>query len=258
MIKSWVEYWNRPNGIFVNELHKRAHYQFIHANVLPFLPRGSGSAVLDWGCGAAFGAEWMAAESERVYLYDPADAIRARLCERYKGHARITVLDGQLERLPSGFIDLILINSVIQYISRAELLAALRDLQRLLKPDGQFLIGDVIAPDTALWRHVVVFLSFAYREGFLIPGMIGLVRNFLPSYKSLMRKQGLSDYSDADLFEIFDCLGLQVVRLPRNIAVSPIRASYLARKFRQEEPAISVTNKALARGDSCFETRHSS
>jgi SAM-dependent methyltransferase len=265
MIKSWVEYWNRPNGIFVNELHKRAHYQCILANVGPFLPRGAGSAVLDWGCGEAFGTEQMAAESERIYLYDPADVIRARLGNRYKDHSRITVLDdGQLKRLPPGCLDLILINSVIQYISRAELLAALRDLRRLLKPDGRFLIGDVIAPGTAIWQHVNVFLSFAYREGFFIPGAIGLVRNFLPSYNSLTRKQGFSCYSETDILGIFKSTGLQGARLPRNISVSPIRVSYLARKISEGEAAIAaVTRKDVAKSDmskkdmaaehSCFE-----
>lgn len=252
MSKSWVEYWNRPNGIFVSELHKRAHYQRILASVRPLMPHGPGSAVLDWGCGEAFGAEWMAAESEQIYLYDPADVIRARLAERYNNHSRIRVLDDDhLARLPSGCLDLILINSVIQYISRDELLAALRKLQRLLKPDGRFLIGDVIAPGTPLWRHVIVFLSFAYREGFLILGMIGLVRNFLPSYNSLTRKQGFSSYSETDILGIFEGCGLQGNRLPRNISVSPIRASYLAWKIRREEPAVAaVTDKPMAREQS--------
>ena len=252
MIKSWVEYWNRPNGIFVNELHKRAHYRIILSNVLPFLPRGSRSAVLDWGCGEAFRAELMAAKSERVYLYDPADVVRARLGERYKNHPRITVLDDdQLKRLPSGCVDLIVINSVIQYISRTELSAALRGLQHVLKPEGRFLIGDVIAPGTALWQHVIVFLSFAYREGFLIPGMIGLVRNFLPSYKSLARKQGLSSYSEADLLGIFERSGLRGEPLPRNISVSPIRGSYLAWKAQQGLATSAGGNTGMAGEDAC-------
>ncbi len=227
MIKSWLDYWNRPNGIFVNEKHKRAHYRFILANIQQFLPRGPGSCLLDWGCGEALGAELMAIESERVYLYDPASTVRAGLCRRYRSHPRITVL-GDLEQLPAGCLDLILINSVVQYLSRAVLLTVLRDLQRLLKPKGTFLIGDVITPGTALWRHAVVFLCFAYREGFFLAGLVGLARSFLPSYTSLKRRYGLSAYSDADLLGILDCAGLQGVRLPRNIAVSHIRAAYRA------------------------------
>jgi hypothetical protein len=79
---SWIEYWNRPDGVFVSELHKRAYYQHLFSNVLPL--RGSGSVMLDWGCGEAFGAEGMSAECEKIYLYDPADVVRARLRERYK------------------------------------------------------------------------------------------------------------------------------------------------------------------------------
>jgi ubiquinone/menaquinone biosynthesis C-methylase UbiE len=155
-------------------------------------------------------------------------------------------------------VDLILINSVIQYISRVELSAALRDLQHLLKPDGRFLIGDVIAPGTPLWRHVIVFLSFAYREGFLVPGMIGLVRNFLPSYKSLARKQGLSNYSEADLLSIFERSGLRGERLPRNISVSPIRASYLAWKAQQGSAKSADGNTGMVGEVACAGAPHGS
>jgi ubiquinone/menaquinone biosynthesis C-methylase UbiE len=227
MIKSWLDYWNRPNGIFVNDRHKRAHYRVLLANIQPFLPRCAGGSLLDWGCGEAVGAELMAIECERVYLHDPASTVRAGLWQRYKDHPRITVLD-DLKQLSDSSQDLILINSVVQYLSRAELSATLRDLRRLLKPEGMFLIGDVITPRTPLWRHAVVFLRFGYREGFFLAALIGLVRNFLPSYTSLKRKQGLSAYSEADLLRILEGAGLRGERLPRNIAVSHIRATYRA------------------------------
>jgi len=238
-MKSWIDYWNRPNGIFVSELHKRAHYEHIFANVRPFLPRGAGSAVLDWGCGEAAAAERMAAVCERVYLFDPAEIIRTRLAERHKNNPAIRVLDNDaLRRLSAGCLDLILINSVVQYVSRAELTAALSDLRRLLKPAGRLLIGDVIVPGTKLWQHVTVFLNFAYRNGFAVPAMVGLVRNFLPSsYSSLQRSHGIAKYSERDFLALLRDCGFAGERLPRNIAVSPVRSSYLARLSPQPSAA---------------------
>jgi len=187
--------------------------------------------MLDWGCGEAFAAEWIAAECESLYLYDPADVVRARLRARYESHPHISVLDGEeLQRLPSECLDMVLINSVIQYISRAELITALIDLRRLLKPGGRFLIGDVIAPNTPLWRHVAVFLTFAYRAGFVVSALIGLVRTFFPSYNSLKKEHGLSQYSESELLGILERCKLEGRRLPRNVAVSPIRSSYIASK----------------------------
>ena len=230
-MKSWIEYWNRPDGIFVNGLHKRAYYQRLFSNVLPFLPRGSGSAMLDWGCGEAFGAERMGAECETIYLYDPADVVRTRLRETYKDHQRIVVIsERQLKGLPSECLDLILINSVIQYLSQQQLVAALCDLRRLLRPDGQFLIGDVIVPGTAPWQHVIVFLTFAYRAGFMLSAIVGLIRKFLPYCNSVKGHHGLSKYSEADLLGVFELCNLDGRRLSRNIAVSPIRSSYIAMK----------------------------
>jgi ubiquinone/menaquinone biosynthesis C-methylase UbiE len=230
-MKSWIDYWNRPNGIFVSELHKRVHYEHIFANVKPFLPHGPGSALLDWGCGEAFAADWMATDCERVYLYDPAEIIRRRLEERYTSNPVITVLDKEaLRRLPAGSLDLILINSVIQYVSRADLMTALSDLRRLLKPAGSVLIGDVIVPGTNLWQHIAVFLIFGYQNGFAMQALFGLFHNFLPStYGSLRRNHGIAKYSEHDFLALLRDCGLAGKRLPRNIAVSPVRSSYLAR-----------------------------
>ena len=230
-MKAWIEYWNRPNGAFVNESHKRAYYERVFSNVRPLLPRGSGTSMLDWGCGDAFAAEWIAAECERVYLYDPAELVRSRLRQRYEAHTRIMVVDAhQLKELPSESLDLILINSVIQYLSQQELIAALLDLRYLLKADGRFLVGDVIAPGTALWQHVLVFLTFAYHSGFTASAIVGLIHKFLPSYNSLRRTHGLSKYSEMELLRVFELCKLDGQRLSKNIAVSPIRSSYIATK----------------------------
>jgi ubiquinone/menaquinone biosynthesis C-methylase UbiE len=234
-MKSWLEYWNRPNGAFVSEWHKRAYYERLFSNVQSFLPRGPGSAMLDWGCGEALAAERMAAECERVYLFDPTELVRSRLHRRCGDHSHITVIDAeQLRRLSSGSLDLILINSVIEYLNRAELLTALSDLSRLLRDSGRFLIGDVISPGTALWQHVVVFLTFAYQSGFMASAIVGLLCKFLPSYNSVQRGHGLSKYSEAELMNVFQLCKLDGKRLSRNIAVSPIRSSYIATKSTQQ------------------------
>ena len=240
-MKSWIEYWNRPNGIFVSEVHKRAHYECILSNVLPFLPRRRGSAMLDWGCGEAFAAPWMAATCEQLYLYDPADRIRLRVQERYKDDPRIVVLDDAgLNRLPTSCLDLVLINSVVQYLGRAELIAALGKLRPLLKHEGRILIGDVIVPGTTLSNHLAVFLRFAYRKRFLAAALLGLLRNFRPSsYFSLQRNRGYSQYAEQDFLALLNQSGLVGERLPNNIAISPIRSSYLARTPPRPLSAVS-------------------
>src|SRR4029077_20415492 len=100
-----------------------------------------------------------------LLLYDRAEAARRRLMSAYAGSPTIRVLgEAALEALPDASIDLIVVNSVVQYLSVSQFADALRIFHRLLKRDGTLLLGDIIAPDTPLVGHVTTFLSFAWRN----------------------------------------------------------------------------------------------
>ena len=95
------------------------------------------------------------------------------------------------KRLPDASIDLIVVNSVVQYLSASQFADALRLFHRLLKRDGTLLLGDIIAPDTPLVGHVTTFLRFAWRNGFFIAALVGLARNFVSPYRKLRRERRL-------------------------------------------------------------------
>jgi hypothetical protein len=127
-------------------------------------------------------------------------------------------------------IDLIVVNSVVQYLSASQFSDALKLFCRLLKSDGKLLIGDIIAPDTPLVGHVTTFLRFAWRNGFFVAAIIGLARNFVSPYRKLRRDAGYACYTPTQMLGLLDDNGFVGERLTSNIAVSQLRSSYLARK----------------------------
>jgi SAM-dependent methyltransferase len=243
-MKSWLDFWNAPNAIYVSRRHQEAHYAKVAIGIGGFVPAGGDAAVLDWGCGDAFMADALAQTCRTLLLYDRAVATRGRLMSAYAGSPKIHVLgEVALEALPDASIDLIVVNSVVQYLSASQFADALRLFYRLLKRDGRLLLGDIIAPDTPLVGHATTFLRFAWRNGFFIAALVGLARNFVSPYRKLRRDAGYACYTQMQMLDLLDSHGFAGERLASNIAVSQLRSSYLARKSSAK--GVSSNDKSM-------------
>jgi SAM-dependent methyltransferase len=234
-MQSWLDFWNAPNAIYVSRRHQDAHYAKVLSGIGRFMPAGGAAVVLDWGCGDALAADDLAQPCRTLLLYDRADSTRRRLLSHYADRPKIRVLDdAQLDAVPPASVDLIVVNSVVQYLDRRQFTDALCLFHRVLKSDGKLLLGDIIAPDTPLVGHVTTFLRFAWQNGFFIAAIIGLARNFVSPYRKLRRDAGYACYTDMQMLGLLDDNGFAGERLASNIAVSQLRSSYLARKSNAE------------------------
>jgi SAM-dependent methyltransferase len=230
-MQSWLDFWNAPNAIYVSRRHQKAHYAKVLSGIGRFMPAGGAAVVLDWGCGDALAADELAQTCRTLLLYDRADSTRRRLLSHYADRPKIRVIDGaELDAISPASVDLIIVNSVVQYLDRRQFTDALRLFHRLLKSDGKLLLGDIIAPDTPLLGHVTTFLRFAWQNGIFIAAIIGLARNFVSPYRKLRRDAGYACYTAGEMLGLLDENGFVGERLASNIAVSQLRSSYLARK----------------------------
>jgi SAM-dependent methyltransferase len=246
-MQSWLDFWNAPNAIYVSERHRQAHYAKILSGIGRFLPAGGAAVVLDWGCGDALAANDLAQTCRTLLLYDRADTTRRRLFSNYADSPKIRVLDDmKLGAVPPASVDLIIVNSVVQYLSRRQFSDALQLFHRLLKSDGKLLIGDVIAPDTPLIGHVTTFLRFAWQNGFFVAAVIGLMRNFISPYRKLRRDAGYACYTAGEMLGLLHENGFVGERLTTNIAVSQLRSSYLAYKRDSARGLKSPSQRATA------------
>lgn len=230
----WIEFWNRPNAIYVNQRNLDAHFDCLKDDLLPHIP--TGGTVLDYGCGDALAAEALAQRAGTLLLYDAAPTVRERLRQRFAGNPRMRVLDGpDLTALTAEAVDLILVVSVLQYIPPAELPGLIGLWRTLLKPGGRLLIGDVVQPDTPLYRDVASQLRMAARHGFLLPAMVGIGRLALSDYRQLRQREGFATYRPEQVITLLADGGLAPERLARNIGPTPHRASFIGRK---PQPAV--------------------
>jgi SAM-dependent methyltransferase len=225
----WRQFWGGSHRIYVNDRHRQVHYRQVADDILDALP-GPGLTVLDYGCGDALEAERVATGTGRLYLFDAVDEVRQRLAARFGGSEAVTVLDESgLAATPAGTIDVVIVNSVVQYLDRDELNGLLGQARRLLRPGGMLVVADVIPPDASAIDDVAALLSSAARNGFLLAALGGLVATFFSDYRRLRRSVGLATYSEAEFLKILGAAGFAAQRRPRNFGFNAKRMTFIAR-----------------------------
>ncbi len=224
----WVSFWDGAHSIYVSDRHKQVHYARITADIARLLP-GPNARVLDYGCGEALGAEPLCQSCATLALADAAPTIRAKLKERFARQPKITVLSPEeTAALPPGSMDVIIVNSLLQYLSRADFIALLAVWRRLLVPGGTLIIADVIPPGVSAVQDAAALLTFGAREGFLIAAFVGLARTAVSPYRKLRADLGLATYEEADILTLIAEAGFTVERLPTNIGHNQARMAFRA------------------------------
>src|SRR5258708_31025714 len=144
---TWREFWDSAHSIYVSERHKDVHYRDVAEQVVAFVPH-PGARVLDHGCGEAIHADLVANVAREVILCDAAPSVRAAIAARFAANRRIKVIaPEEVERLGNGTLDLIFANSLVQYLTSAELDATLAMWRRLLAPGATLIAADVLPPN---------------------------------------------------------------------------------------------------------------
>ena len=225
----WREYWNGPHPIYVNDRHRQLHFELIARDIAELFPTPH-AHVLDYGCGEAWTAGDLAAKCARLYLFDTAETVRAQVAARTAGNARIHVLDEPgLAALEGRSLDLIVVNSVLQYLSWQDFVDLLALARAKLKPDGVLALGDVIPKRANALSDTVALLHFAVSGRFLLPALSGLFRTVFSDYRKLRDTLGLSRYSEAELLAILRDNGFAGRRAGRNVGHNQGRMLFMAR-----------------------------
>ena len=223
----WVDYWDSDHPIYVNARHLAAHYRLLADDMLRLVPARS-ARVLDHGCGEALDAPRVAAKCSKLYLCEAAPSVRARLAARTGAIANIAVVAPEaLETLPDGALDLVIANSIAQYLTVDELEGCLKLWHRLLAPGGRLVLADILPPRLGAVTDALALLRFAAREGFLVAAVFGLVRTIFSSYRKLRAQLGLTRYAEADIEERLRRAGFRPTRIA-NLGHNPARMAFSA------------------------------
>lgn len=228
-MSDWRSFWDSAHSIYVNARHKDVHYREIADQIAAFV-EGPSARVLDYGCGEAVHAERVAAVAREVLLCDSAPSVRASIAARFATEPRIRALaPGEVEELSNGSIDLIVANSMTQYLEPPELDGVLALWRRLLAPSGTLIVGDVIPPGAGSLTDIAALLSYAAANGFFLAALLGLARTAVSPYRRLRSQLGVTRYSQDAFIQKLKAAGFAGERLARNLEHNSARMTFRAR-----------------------------
>lgn len=224
----WIDYWDGKPTIYVSRSHREAHCRSV-ANAIRGYLGADGLSVLDFGCGEALFAEDVARNCGHLYLCDAAPSVRADLERRLSAAANIGIVAPEgLGALAAGSIDLVVANSVVQYLSGDQLTETIAAWKRLLSPRGRILVADVVPPDVGPVTDALALLSFAARNRFVIAATAGLVRTFFSDYRQIRATLGLRQFAETEMISMLASHGLRATRVRPNIGHNQSRMAFVA------------------------------
>lgn len=225
----WISFWDSDHPIYVNKRHRDVHNGIVAAAIRGYVPNKD-AIVLDYGCGEALHADRVAQATGRLILCDAGPNLLAKLDERFAGNEKIEVRSPEeVAHLPDGSIDLVVLNSVAQYLTPDETDALFVQFRRLLKPEGLLVVGDIVQPDVAMPQEVMALLGFAARNGFLIAALMGLVRTAFSGYVKLRSTLSLTRYRDSEMLAKLTRARFKAMRAEKNLGHDALRMTFLAR-----------------------------
>jgi ubiquinone/menaquinone biosynthesis C-methylase UbiE len=228
-MNDWIDYYDSTHTIYASRLHRDVHFEVIARDIIGYIAAPD-AVVLDYACGEALSAAKVASACGQLILAEPAPGVRGRLTARFAENSKIRVhsLD-ELCDLPVQSVDLAVMNSVAQYMTPAELDDGFTVIKRLLKPGGRLVVGDILQPDVGMRRDVAALLQLAWKHGFLMDAVGGLVRTALSDYRQLRTRIGLQHYGEAEMLAKLAAVGFSAVRASNNIGHNPWRMTFVAR-----------------------------
>ena len=224
----WIDYYDSTHTIYASKLHRDLHFQIIARDIIGYISSPD-SVVLDYACGEALSAAKVADACGKLYLAEPAPGVRGRLIARFAPNTRIRVRSLDDLKKMEDSVDLVVMNSVAQYMTPGELDSAFAVIRRLLKPGGRLVLGDILRPEVGMARDVLALLKFASAHGFLKDALYGLASTALSDYRQLRTRVGLQRYGEDEMIEKLAAAGFAASRAHLNIGHNPWRMTFVAR-----------------------------
>jgi len=229
-MEDWIDYYDSTHTIYASRRHRDLHFQLIARDIIGYITSPD-AVVLDYSCGEALSAAQVAASCGMLFLAEPAPGVRGRLLARLSPNTKIRVRSLEdVRKMAEKSIDLVIMNSVVQYMTPDEFDAALANIRRLLKPSGRLVLGDILKPEVGMATDVAALLRFAARHGFLKDALKGLISTALSDYRQLRTRVGLQRYSEEEITAKLAAIGFTTSRAHFNIGHNPWRMTFVARQ----------------------------
>lgn len=198
--KTWSKFWEK-NTTYACDKHKKIVENQTLKQQLSFVNKND--VVLDFGCGESPKEQLAEAVSE-LFLFGDAEEISKRLSVKYKNSKNINVIyDLEIPK----YFSTIFVCSVIQYLSKEELVHRLEYFRSRLLPEGKLVISDIIPKNISGFKELITLFRLAAKHHFLIDVILNLFRMMGGEYGKLRKTYNLTKYDKNEIFMLLQKAG---------------------------------------------------
>ncbi|HEY7503907.1 MAG TPA: class I SAM-dependent methyltransferase [Gemmatimonadales bacterium] len=224
---AWDHFWDRVTDD--QRLLKEDAVECVRS-LREVVPLTSATRVLDFGCGWGNVARLLAPHVGGLTLWDDAPRMRRLAREATAGLPNVTLLDlTPGVDSPGGRFDLILANSVGQFMTADELRSWLRRWRHLLAADGWLVVSDLVPPDYPALADFLTLFRFSASRKFLFRALWDAAR-VMPLYWRTRSARPLLRTSRADLTSWGREAGLAAPEFPPNLTCFKQRITAVYRR----------------------------
>jgi hypothetical protein len=165
--------------------------------------------------------------------------VRERLTARYAARLDTEVISvREFEHLPAGTVDMIVANSVVQYLPESDFAHFLAVARERLSASGRLVLADIIPRRIGPLSDAGELLKFAAANGFLIAASAGLVRSFFSDYRQIRQQLGLLRFDEVEMIGRLRAAGFDPRRRHPNVGHNTKRMTFVAAiAGTRDEPA---------------------
>ena len=216
----WLPYWDRLEERAIFPVEAADYVARVAATVgVPAFAR-----VLDFGCGFGHVAALLAPGVREVAVWDASVPMRRAARRRLAHLSNVRVLAAPQPQPRTARFDLVLVNSVVQYMTPDEFHAWLDAAPAWLAPGGRIVLSDLLTGDVNPLRELGELLWLSARGGVLLR----ILREGVLELRHYARARRARPLSRVDLDELrrrAARLGLTMDVLARNLAYRSARTS---------------------------------
>jgi len=209
----WDSYWeelSEDRGLFREQSDEYVR------NLASNIVLDQRARVLDFGCGFGFVAAMLSPRVGQIFLWDASPNMRRRARMNLAGYTNVRFLDLSNSSTLVLHFDLILVNSVIQYMSHDDFASWLLRWRDLLGTRGRIIISDIIPPYYRASWDVMDLLRLSIQRRFLTHAIWQAFKE-LWRYWGVRRVRPLTRIGPEYLRQRATNAGMTVHYLPRNL-----------------------------------------
>jgi hypothetical protein len=143
--------------------------------------------------------------------------------------ANISVIAPEaFEGMPAGGLHLIVVNSVVQYLSLADVQSLLATAREKLALDGRIVLADIVPRGVGPIGDALQLLKFGAANGFLAAAFAGLVRSYFSNYRKVREGLGFLQLDEKEMFDLLAKAGFSARRHYPNMGHNARRMTFVA------------------------------